>query len=66
MYSFFDAFKLNDHRIETNCATGTGTLSREERFTLRLVHKEESRASCLYLKNGTLRNKWLRTIQNAM
>lgn len=63
MFGFVNAFLLSDYSIEINL--GKNAMIRENRFTLLLRSKKQFLVYTLYFKNGSLRNKWLNTLQNA-
>lgn len=63
MFEFENAFLLSDYSVQIN--HGKNAMIHENRFTLVLRCKKQFLVCTLYFKNGTLRNKWLNTLQNA-
>lgn len=63
MFGFECAFHLRDYSIEINL--GKNAMIPENSFTLILRCKKQFLVHTLYFKNGSVRNKWLNTLQNA-
>lgn len=64
LFAFVNAINLCDYQVEM--PFGANTLSRKNHLALLLTCRKYSMVYTLFLENETMRNMWLKVLENAM